>query len=538
MSTPADQAFELTPSPGSKGPGGRKPRTWYLATNQLNLMFMLAGGLLTGPAGFGRKYFSDALATCPGWLPLFADSIPKRALDDAISEGKHLRPVAVEVDITPLRGEVRVLDRDGTLRPALIQDGLAGDACAVLIPAPLPATWIRSLRFASRGERTAVEDEAKDYANVPLAACKRLVNARLFAGRSACPWPPLAGIPPERDQSCHAVAAVGGAMALTCAFGNRGDAVSAAASLLFDPGCETPQPDACAGSYPLLEALRRWACRSAPTQDQDIQGRMLLACLCELVEAKERAGRESTLVPDFHRTVLDSLSSEGRRLSEGKWRSALERLCGDLESLLGLGDHTVSETLEQHQRPFSRGLILFFLHERTDDLVDFRQPLLMPMDLVVAAALFAARSGWMGLPAGVHELPGLREAVAHRMAALAHRDSGSDLDLGPVPARVRPLREYLGVEPTAWPRQSREAALELTRAMGWRDLVRTRVSLGKGDYRLQVDGRGAHLLLDGEVRAVTTEVDGPALLARLAGVAVPPEVEARVRRAPLREGDR
>jgi len=534
MSTPASPEFALTPAPGADAPGRQKQRTWYLPTNQLNLMFMLAAGLLTGPAGFGRKYFDDVLAACPGWIPLFANTIPKRAFADATSEGGHLRAVAAEVDLASLRGEVQVLDRDGTLRAAHAPDGLAGDEDAILVPAPLPATWIRSLRFASRDERAAVEDEAKDYANVPLTAYKRRINARLFAARSACPWPPAAGAAPDRDRPAHAVAALGGAMALTCALGNLDDSVSDAARILFDPACDPSPPHAAAASDPVLEALRRWACRSQPVPDQDIQGRLLLSCLHELIDARGGPGREGAAAPDLHQTVLDCLASEARRLPQGKWRAALERLCGDLESLLRLGADTVSDLLERHPRPFSRGLILFFLRERTEDLLDFRHPLLTPMDHVVAAALFAARSGWMGLPPAVREAPGLREAVAHRMAALAHRDAGSGLDLGPAPERVWPLREYLGAEPGDWTRKSRAAALELARAMGWGDLVRTRIRLDRGDYRLQVDARGAHLLLDGEAKAVTTEVDGAALLARLAGAAVPPEVEARVRNVSAR----
>ena len=71
--------------------------------------------------------------------------------------------------------------------------------------------------------------------------------------------------------------------------------------------------------------------------------------------------------------------------------------------------------------------------------------------------------------------------------------------------------------------------LRLARGMGWQAVLKTRISLGKGDYRLQVDGRGAHLLIDGDIKAVTTEVDPDPLFEWLSKAAVPPKIEAAVR---------
>jgi hypothetical protein len=93
---------------------------------------------------------------------------------------------------------------------------------------------------------------------------------------------------------------------------------------------------------------------------------------------------------------------------------------------------------------------------------------------------------------------------------------------------VLPLRALLETAP---PKARDAAALRLARAMGWAgEIITTRISLGKGEYRLSVDGRGVHLLLAGDVKAVVSEVDQAALLARLAAAAVPPRVEADLRR--------
>lgn len=94
--------------------------------------------------------------------------------------------------------------------------------------------------------------------------------------------------------------------------------------------------------------------------------------------------------------------------------------------------------------------------------------------------------------------------------------------------------------PTCWTRCNRVTpagpefsakALWLTRAMDWQGIVKTRISLGKGDYRLQVDGRGAHLLIDGDVKAVETEVEPKLLFESLAKAVIPPKIETTVRSA-------
>ena len=540
MTTPERGNLELvTQSVAKSAPRGAKGSAWYLPTNQLNLLFMLAAGLVIGPAGFGRKYYADCLGNSPGWIPLFADAVPESALQQAVVEGGHLRQVIAEIELSSLAGTVQAVGQDGVRKSIELPQGLSGDELALLIPAPLPATWIRSIHFPSKEERAAVEEEASDFSNVPLAAYKRLVSTKLFARQSLCPWPlEAAAALPSRDRPTYDSASVGGAMALSFALGNRGEATAEATRILFDPGCEglSREPDQVQVAEPLLRALHCWACLDGSPPERDVQGRLLLTILRALSDARVQGDDDSSSAPaDFHQTVLDCLAAEAQRLADladEKGQSASERLgglAGDLKGVLGLGAHTISELLERHPKPFSRGLLLFFLRDRPEGLLDLDHPGLNAMDYAVAAALFAARSGWMGMPAELRDQPGLREAVAHRVAALAQRQAGSDVDLGPAPARIMPLRELLGAGATDWSKVQEEAALKLARGMGWRELLSTRISLGKGDYRLQVDGRGAHLLLDGEVKAVSTEIDREALFERLSRTPIPPKLDAELR---------
>jgi len=511
-------------------PPNREPRlAWHLATNQLNLMFMLAAGLVTGPKGMGRKYYLDPLSVAPGWVPLFAERIPPGALEQATSEESHLQGVAAEVHLGALRGPIRALDDQGQLRELQWPDEARGSERMLLVPAPLPIGWLHAILFPSKEALALFREQAADYANVPISAYKQRVKASLFRPGPGPSWPMEGLMLPERDHSLHQVSAVGAVQALLVGLGNRGNGLVSAARLLAD------STNAATGHTedPLLRALLRWAQGVGEPEDSEVQTRILTRLLGAIVAAKadpdDRA--KAWCPPDTHQAVLDRLDEERQRLTDPKWQEALTRLIDDLNGLLGLGDATTSELLKRHSRPFSRGLILFFLREHCDDLLVLaaEQPLLTDQDLVVGAALFGARSGWIGLPQMLKDTPGLTTATAHRMAAMAHRLQDSGLDLGPAPPRVRPLLELLEPKESGWTQRQRDGALRLARGMNWRGVLKTRISLGKGDYRLRVDARGAHLLIDGDVKAVDTEVDPDLLLESLAKASIPPKIEADVR---------
>lgn len=525
MSEPAE--FQLSPQDPMSNRTPRVP--WYLVTNQLNLMFMFAAGLVTGPKGFGRKYYLDPLSIAPGWVPLFRDLIPAGALAQATAEAKHLEVVAATVDLSALRGPVQAIDNEGQLKVLLWPDEESGDERMLFVPAPLPAGWVKDILLPSKEASVAFREQAADYANVSIAAYKQQVKARLFQSGAGSAWPPAGPVPSGRDQPLHQISAVGAVQALVVGLGNRGTALIKAARRLADPGDTGAEH----GDDPLLQAVVQWARGATPTDADEVQARILGRLLAAVVRAKAEADdvTGTGCAPDTRQAVLDTLDDECQHLVEPKWQEALTRLTHDLKGLLGLGDATLSELLKRHTRPFSRGLILFFLRDHSDELLVLveKQGLLTDQDLVVAAALYGARDGWMGLPQALKDYPGLSAATTHRMAVMAQQAQGSELDLGSAPPRVRPLLELLDPGTSGWSRYQLDGAVCLARGMKWQAVLKTRISLGKGNYRLQVDSRGVHLLFDGDVKAVQTDVDRDLLFQSLAKVAIPPKIEAEVR---------
>ncbi len=507
----------------------RPPASGLLVTNHLNLMYMLAAGLVMPPAGFGDKYYRDTLGCFPGWIPLFIDRVSGEAIASSTREAGHLRPIVVEIGLAGLSGPVLALGPEP--RELRFPDELDGAERLILVPAPLPVSWIESVVFRSAEDRQACEADAKDFGNVPLQDFTRRVAKTLFTRAFDAPWPPVEG-PAERPVPLHASLAAGGVMAMLLLAGNRGDLAVRSCRDVFDPEDGSLPPV----GAPILAGLRGWMRAGAVSWPADTDERSESADPSSVQSASQARlfwGAVDRLV-SWHDTVaarsaedavLDYLDAASTTL-DARLRAGAGKLRDTLVELRGLAGVTASEMFDRHATPLARAMILFLLRRDCADLLDFDNDRLHEADRLAAAVLFGVRDGWLGLPLRLRATSGLSAAVSHRMARMAHRLAGSDLELGEPPARIRPLRELFG-DGSAWRAREARAALELARAHEW-DCIRTRISLGRGAYTLTVEGGAVHIDLPGEPR-ITPEVDPARFFQYLAKERMDPKIESKVR---------
>lgn len=491
---------------------------WQFVTNQRNLFYMLAAGLIMPPAGFGKKYYLDTLNAFPGWIPVFNGSIPNAAVEFSVSEKNHLKACVVSLDLSAIRGKVIVIRGDGTTNDIQFPSDLDGTEQLILVPAPLPISCISSIGFRSREERSNCEVDAQDFDNVPLTNFKREVIGKLFSEGVSKVWPPIGVHVDEREPDLNISLAVGGMMAMLFKIADRGDIALAACQAVFDD----EESSSLRILDPMLSALRVWLKAGHLPEDSDVL-KMLFWGVVEKV-----ASCRSLEVPISPRDIALAHLDESSDLLDDRMKAALSKLSGELRTLAGFSDSTITEIFERHPKPFSRVMMLFFLREKCSDLLEFKHSLLTEADFVAAAILFGAREGWLGLPMELRNFPHLQEAVCHRMAALSHRLSDTGLSLGLAPVRPVPLREVFATGPKGWSGLQKEAAHLIARESKW-DCIQTRVTLGKGDYRIVIDGAGLHILIDGEAKAVMTEVDQEKFFASLAADAIPLKLDRKVR---------
>ena len=514
----------------ANGPAPAKaPGSGLLVTNHMNLMYMLAAGLVMPPAGFGGKYYRDTLECFPGWIPLFIGKAPGEAIESCTREAGHLRPVIVEIGFSGLSGNVTAIS-EASPGERRFPEQLDGTECLLLVPAPLPVSRIESIVFPSAEEKRACEADAGDFGNVPLKDFKLRTLRSLFTKAPDTPWPPGEG-PPERTAPLQGPLAAGGVMAMLLRFANLGEQAVRACRAAFDPDDgDAPRP---ADDHPILAGLETWirdgaASPPAPADpgtdrvglQNASQARLFWEAVERLVEWRDTGradGAEEVLIAHLAAAV-DGLDP---RLQAG-----VGKLRDTLVSLTGLADATAGELFERHDTPLAHAMTLFFLRRDCADLFDYDSDRLAEPDWLAAAILFGVRDGWMNLPLRLRAGRALSDAVSHRMARMSHRMAGTGLDLGPAPARVRPLRELFG-DGSTWRSREKSAALELVRARKW-DCVHTRISLGPGEYTLTVKGGATYIDLPGEP-VISPEIDRDRFFESLAGTRLDHETEAKIR---------
>lgn len=521
----ANQLMLIKSEAGNEVPA---PRSALLVTNHLNLMYMLAAGLVMPPAGFGEKYYRDTLECFPGWIPLFVDQAPATAVESSAREG-HLMPVIAQVGLTGLSGRVAAVGQGG-LRELRFPHEVDGTEWVLLLPAPLPTSRIESIFFRSRDDRLACERSAKDFGNVPLENFRRDATRKaLFAKAADTEWPPRDG-PGGRSAPLERPFAVGAVTAMLFLFGNLGDRAVRAWRSAFEPlGASLAADDGA-----ILAGLGPWMREGAvpppapPEPDTDrtsLQNAYQGALFWGAVERLAR-WREAGHAENPERVLLDYLAETSASL-DPRVQAGVRKLQDTLESLSGIGDATASELFARHNTPLAHAMTLFFLCRDCVDLFDYHSDRLGEMDWLAAAILFGVRDGWPSLPLRLRGPRDLSAAVSHRMAQMAHRLAGTELDLGDAPAMPMPLRELFG-DGADWRASERSAALELSRLRNW-DCVRTRINLGPGEYKLTVKSGSTYIEIPDTPR-MDREIERGQFISLLANTRLDGETEAQIRR--------
>ncbi len=511
-------------------------QSWYLVTNHQNLLYMLAAGLVMEPSGFGGKHYADSLSAIPGWIPLFRNEIPAQALEQAISERKHLRPCVVSFDLSGVSGFVQLLSRKGRIRDAKFPVVRYGkEDVTIFISAPLPLTLLSCIYFRSDEDKQAFETAARNVSNVDLSPYRIEVDELLFSGATDAAWPPIQTSKPQRRNTRNRVPntqqdelplasedapqsseakrthspisaqALGGLLAMLYHGANRSELGLNIFQLATDSARDTDR--SILTHDPVLAELPNWLYGNEISEHAETRIRLYWGAIDSLVAAQKQ---NHSLQPV--EVILDYLDSQFAQLTEEKIRLRLERLIADMRGCLGLGSGTITELFERNEGSLSRPLLLFCLREHCVDLLEFSHPLLSDAEYLLASILFGVRDGWLQLPHPLRS-PALSAYVMYRMADAAHQRQGSVLSFPETP-NPQPLRAFFSSNANAWSENQTTIAIEIARSSKWRDCIETVIASADGSPLDNPRQENGQFIFSGEATS-TTEIKRETFLQHL-----------------------
>ncbi len=496
---------------------------WYLVTNHLNLYYLIGAGLILSESGFGNKYYKDVLSLFPGRIVLFPHSVPAGAIDMAKEEASHLIPCIAQVNLKGLTGPVTSIDQEGRVRQGIsFPNELDGNEAALIIPAPLPIFWVDKIYFESMAVIRQFKESADDFINVDhrifqiktkktlfQPSKKTKQDKQLFVTHEAFPWPRAGDLIKDLPTSFNRAIAAGGIMAMLHRMADRSSAAALAFYFAFDPHTDTGQEPV----DPLIHRPWQWAQDdSISSTGQTLSEKMFWGAVNAIADFHRGHGMDARdAVFDFLKNVViswqDVATNENRK-------NALQNLIEELESLGGTSDSTISELLDRHPKPFSRAIILFFLRDDCQSLLEYRNEKLNDTDIIATAILFGAREGWLALPNELKATRPLQHAVTHGMAALAHQFWNTGINVGTAPPLPPIFRDLFKPINDKWTAKQKKAALHLSKHKKW-DCLQTIIDLGKGVYQLKVVNSGVQIIMDGAEKKISHEVDMPSFLKQL-----------------------
>jgi hypothetical protein len=470
-------------------------QTWYLVTNHLNLLYMLAAGLVMGPSGFRGKHYVDSLGAIPGWIPLFRNVIPAKTLDHAVSERKHLRPCVISLDLSGVSAPVQVLSREGEVRDANFPNlRLGKEGIGILVRAPLPLTLFSHIYFHSDGDRQIFETAAKDVSNVDLKPYRLKVEESLFRNEIDVAWPP--NLPrrytrqkksdrrqrsilemekdspqvsdPPRDHPRISEQALGGLLAMLYHCANRSELGVKVFQLVRT---EAQAKDAVSIQDPVLTELPNWLEGGEVSAHSNTPTRLFWGV------ANALAQEENSLAQPVD-MVLAYLDAQLAQLTDETYKSRLERLIADMRGILGLNGGTITDLFERNKGSLSRPLILFCLREHCKDLLEFSHPLLSDAEYLLSGILFGIRDGWIRLPCEMRN-QALSAYIMSRMTDVAHKKQG-DVFSSPKMPSPQPLRALFPAGGESWHPIHTTVAIEIAKASKWQDCIATIIASADG----------------------------------------------------------
>jgi hypothetical protein len=492
---------------------------WLLPSNHQNLLFMFGSGLISGPDGFEyggeSKYYKDILSLCPGWIPLFKGCVPEKALSLPTEAATNLVSATAALNMDNYLGEVYVSTASGEWEMMPFAKAVDGYSL-ILVPAPLPVSWIVNIAFENEAARNSFRYAADDFANVDISGLQLIVSGIHGENQLSLNCQNDSerdilkdfAIEKNNERMQERAQAFGGIVAMLYHFANLSDLcteVFRSTRFILSSSDVRNEDYYIDNDDPIVSGLPYWLAQKSIPCD-DLRTSFFFGLLEDIIQnRKECVQNELTAIA--HEYIVNQVNhSVGFR---DNWR-ALPKLLEELSR----PELLLADQFEKFKGTISHALLLFFQRENCEELLDFQSQnphvALSDADIIAAALLFGARDGWIGLAKKYRW--GISKWTTSLMASKAQASDKVAIQIHK--QEPTPLREYFtGGEWNA----NEKHALDLARKCKWEECLQTLIKVPKS-YRVE-DG---YLVLPGDVKgsAIKTDVDRELFLKSLRDISI------------------
>ena len=503
-STNVNSESTIKSTPPERQPPAKK---WYIITNQRNLFRLLSTGLLAYPETLTKGYLDDFFSDFPGYVFIFADKIPKTAFDRILSVKPNLVPVIIQYDISRIIGNVIAVTDKDTKEEIELPSELDGHHRALLIPAPLPTTAIQSIYFEDKKKRENFIDRASGKSNVPFDHWPNSLSKTLFKPNKVNMDINI-GRPDISNQvfTKHLTRVLinAGIRTLHFQLANLDPLANNFYQWAYHIDTQ-PNPKFEQSVEEILRPLPEWIA----TGHVDLNNikvsssRLVVELFWKLIERMVVPLSDDLTEYDL---VISVLTDEAEQRNSA---TNLSRLIDELRELRsGLPSESVDELFNRHKSPFTRALILFFIRDNCRDLLTTDIPGLTTVDRLVASILFATRELWHTYALDLRGVEQFSKMISLSMAQQFQKMRRSGLEMDVSIQQVEPIYELLLGDKAAQSsaKKYRDARVAFAKHMDW-ECIQSTLTLPNGNYTLQGSSTGIKIVLSGEMKSITTDVE-------------------------------
>jgi len=446
---------------------------WFMPTNTDNLRMIIAQGLISSPHGF-KKYYKDTLDLFPGYIVLFKNEIQPNILKYVSSEVEDMPVCILEFDFDSITGIFKTII-EGELVDCTREDIQNNEVDIVLILAPLPLSCISQVLFSETKEKKLFETDAALYSNVPLKSFDRSffkLDLPLFKTKATISDYSIDGFKnidllevPNLDY--NKIYAFGGLMANLFYNAKNGN-MSNEAFLACCTGVKIDNEEDHA-------LMLNYFLNFNDTGTEDSINQKLYKGLLDIAINRK----------DFKEGIIEFLESDTRTAT----------IANKLKIFESMNDKPISEEFEEATTLFGKTLLMLFIREDSESLIDYNLDLFNEEDYLNFAMIFGIRDKFIKIPKFIREFDNLQNFVSEKMSTYAHMQLKSNITI-----KEQKIITFFDML------KNNNFKIWIAKKLKIETCFQSKIKIPNGNYELKGTSTGFYIIFDGIVAVPRRQV--------------------------------